>query len=402
MQVTLNRFRFSVILTLITLAGLTGCAVIDTSKDPVNIELSSFDDLDGWDKDNHALALDAFKISCEEDLLKKPSGTGIGPRLSSGRTLAGTALNWQEPCQSAVLLVDREKPVSQKEAKAFFEEWFLPWQVRAGSNREGLFTGYYEPLLIGSRTQQRSYQTPLLNRPDDLVMVQLGEFREDLQGRRIAGRVLNGKLKPFETRAQIEQGLLPEDGFDPIVWIDDPIDAFFLHIQGSGQVVLEDETIIRVGYAGQNGHPYYAIGRELVKRGALSKNDVTLETIQTWLRANPDQMQDVLNTNASYIFFRELEKGPLGAQGVVLTPGRSLAIDYTKLPYGAPIWVETDKPAEGFAPIRRLMVAQDTGGAIRGAVRGDIFWGAGVTAKKLAGEMKAPGEKWILLPKSVQ
>lgn len=395
--------RFLVLFCLVTgLLGLGGCAFVEKADGPVNLKQTSFAELDGWDNDRHEQALAAFKISCEYSMLKKPTYAGIGPRLADGGHLGGTALDWQDPCQSAVLLMEREEPVTTQEAKAFFEEWFFPWQVRGGSGSTGLFTGYYEPQLMGSRYRQRSYQTPLLKRPADLVEVDLGEFRDDLKGRRTAGRVINGRLKPYETRAEIAAGLLPPESFEPIVWIDDPVDAFFLHIQGSGQVVLEDESIVRVGYAGQNGHPYYAIGRELVRRGELEKDEVSLQTIETWLHANPDQMQDVLNTNASYIFFRELERGPLGAQGVVLTPRRSLAIDHTRLPYGAPMWIETEPPAKGYDEVRRLMVTQDTGGAIRGPVRGDVFWGAGVEARHLAGKMKSKGRKWILLPKSVQ
>ena len=232
-------------------------------------------------------------------------------------------------------------------------------------------------------------------------MVHLGRFREDLSGRRIAGRVVDGTLYPYESRAEIEQGQLTSRNFDPIVWVDDPIDAFFLHIQGSGQVVLRDGEIMRVGYAGQNGHPYYAIGRELIRRGALTREAVSLQSIESWLRANPHEMTDVLHLNASYVFFRELpENGPLGAQNVVLTPGRSLAVDHTKLPYGAPVWLEAEPPVNPHPPLARLMIAQDTGGAIRGAVRGDVFWGAGEKARHLAGKMASQGAYWILLPRN--
>lgn len=387
---------------LLTALALSSCMMIDRPEGPLNLQPAEFTDLHRWENDSHRKALTAFRLSCEKDLLQKPAVTAIGPVLPDGRPLGGTALAWHEPCQSAILMLDGGSPVTDDDARRFFEEWFRPWEIRAGRDREGLFTGYFEPQLFGSRQRQRSYQTPLLARPDDLVMVQLGEFRGDLAGRRIAGRVKNGYLKPYESRADIESGKMPAESFKPIVWIDDPVDAFFLHIQGSGQVVLEDESVIRVGYAGQNGHPYYAIGTELLKRGALEKEDVSMQAIEQWLNDNPDQMEEVLNTNASYVFFRELEEGPVGAEGVVLTPGRSLAVDHTRLPYGTPVWLETEPVAPGYSGLRRLMIAQDTGGAIRGTIRGDVYWGAGEKAKFLAGNMKTKGRKWILLPLSVR
>lgn len=383
-------------------AFLTSCAIGERKDAPARLTPASFEGLKGWEGDQHSAALKTFKKSCEKDLLKKAATSPVGPIAEDGWPVGGTAEHWREPCQSAVILIDAPGEPDNMQARAFFEKWFQPWQVSAGTDEEGLFTGYYEPQLMGSRSKQRAYQTPLLARPDDLVMVNLGLFRDDLAGRRIAGRINDSYLRPYETREEIDQGLLPPHAFDPIVWIDDPVSAFFLHIQGSGQVVLEDGTITRVGYAGHNGHPYYAIGRELVKRDILEPEEVSMQAIEHFLKTNPDQMMEILHLNPSYIFFRELEKGPVGAQGVVLTGGRSLAIDYTKLPYGAPIWVDIDPPLEDMTPVRRLMVAQDTGGAINGAVRGDVFWGAGARAEEIAGHMKSEGRKWILLPRSLQ
>lgn len=395
--------RIVSICSLIMLGTLTSCAFVETAKGPIHLTPARFADLEGWSSDDHHETLAAFKISCEKNMLRKAPGTGIGRHLGDGYFLGGTALDWQEPCQSAILLSERETPVTKAEAKEFFEKWFAPWHVLSPTGRNGLFTGYFEPRLVGSRTKQRSYQTPILARPDDLVMVNLGDFRSDFEGRRIAGRVKQGRLYPYEDRAQIENGELPPESFDPIVWVDDPVDAFFLHIQGSGQVVLEDETVVRVGYAGQNGHPYYAIGRELVKRGALRRDNVSLESIQNWLRANPGHLKSVLNTNQSYVFFRELDiAGPIGAEGVPLTPGRSLAIDNTRIPYGVPVWIDTEPPVKEAFRVQRLMVAQDTGGAIKGTVRGDVFWGSGVLARQYAGEMQSEGQKWLLLPKTVE
>ena len=270
--------------------------------------------------------------------------------------------------------------------------------MTAGSNSSGLFTGYYEASLKGSRTRQGPYQTPLRARPDDLVMVQLGEFRDALKGQRIAGRIIDGKLKPYETHEQIVNNHLPSAQDKTLVWVDDAVDAFFLQIQGSGIVDMDDGSVMRVGYAGQNGHPYYAIGRELIARGALNKENVSMQSIRGWLEQNPDQAHEIMFTNKSYVFFRELNgEGPLGGEGVALTPMRSLAIDRSIIPYGMPVWLATDHPKiQG-----RLMVTQDTGGAIRGPVRGDYFWGHGAYAQDNAGEMKASGRYWFLLPKNL-
>lgn len=219
-------------------------------------------------------------------------------------------------------------------------------------------------------------------------MVELGDFRETLKGQRIAGRVVNGNLKPYENRADIEAGKLKDA--KPLVWVDDPVDAFFLHIQGSGRVLLDDGTEMRVGYAAQNGHTYYAVGRELVKRGLMNKDDVSMQSIRAWLEAHPEQAAEFMNLNPSYVFFNELTgEGPLGAQNVALTPGRSMAVDRTRVPYGTPLWLDIAEPAPDVGPIQRLVIAQDTGGAIKGAIRGDYYWGYGPEAEHYAGLMKS-------------
>jgi membrane-bound lytic murein transglycosylase A len=283
-----------------------------------------------------------------------------------------------------------------------------------GVEREGLFTGYYEPELRGSRRRHGPYQTPLYREPGDLIQVDLGAFREDLEGRRIAGRIVGGRLEPYHDRRSIDRGALAGRDLE-LVWVDDPVDAFFLQVQGSGRIVLEDGTVLRVGYDAQNGHPYTAIGRELVERGEMPLEEVSLQSIRRWLEAHPEEAPDLMATNASYVFFRMLGgAGPLGSLGVPLTPGRSVAVDPRFLPLGAPVWLAGSMPALpdevasgpsteptepiGSLPLRRLLVAQDTGGAIRGPVRGDVFWGAGERAEAVAGRMKHPGRLWLLLP----
>jgi membrane-bound lytic murein transglycosylase A len=283
--------------------------------------------------------------------------------------------------------------------QTYFEENFQPYAVMADVEPVGLFTGYYEASLRGSREKKEPYVVPLYVRPDDLVMVDLGAFREELKGQRIAGRVEDGNLKPYETREEIVAGKWPHND-KVVVWVDDPVDAFYVQIQGSGVVTFEDGSTMRIGYAGQNGHPYTAIGKELIVRGALTKENVSMASIRDWLEAHKDQADEIMNTNKSYVFFTELkENGPVGGEGVVLTPGRSLAVDRALMPYGVPLWVDIETPVAGTPDLKRMMIAQDTGGAIRGPVRGDVFWGYGPEAEAMAGPMKSKGRYWVLVPK---
>jgi membrane-bound lytic murein transglycosylase A len=381
-----------ILTSLIFLLFLAACSTPPKETDsdtPLVLKQASFSQLPGWRKDDQYKTILAFKKSCKR-LQKRSPDSYIGSVKNMGQVK-----DWLPAC----VMLENTPPY---QAKAFFEEYFLPWEARAGDEKIGLFTGYYEAALNGSKVKSEKFKYPLRKRPDDLVMVDLGEFREDLKGRRIAGRVINSRLKPFEDRENIQKGALINDDSLALVWVDDPVDAFFLHIQGSGRVNLENGDFLRVGYDGQNGHPYYAIGRELIHRGYLNKENVSMQSIREWLENNPFNAFEVMNTNKSYVFFREIiEEGPIGGEGVALTPGRSLAIDHSKIAYGVPIYVSIDAPVENEESIQRLMVAQDTGGAIRGAVRGDVFWGAGSRAEFLAGNMKSKGSYWLLLPKRV-
>jgi membrane-bound lytic murein transglycosylase A len=381
----ISRFLLPAALLLLSACGTTAP---EKESAPLVLRPASFNDLPGWADDNQTEALAAFRRSCARILKKDPD------QLFGSDKRTGTYGDWQAPCRAAT---------SSTDAKEFFTHWFTPWQATAAGDEEGLFTGYYEASLKGSRTRHGVYQHPLYKYPDDLVMVDLGEFRDSLKGERIAGRVVGGKLKPYEDRAAIEAGKLPDKDRLALVWVDDPIDSFFLHVQGSGRILLDDGTQMRVGYAGQNGHVYYAIGRELIKRGEMEKDNVSMQSIRAWLDAHPSEAEELMNTNKSYVFFQEAkDAGPLGGEGVALTPGRSLAVDRTRIPYGTPLWLVTESPASGEQPFERLMVAQDTGGAIRGPVRGDVFWGYGPRAEELAGVMKARGGYWLLLPRSLR
>lgn len=387
----MKRFLFLSLLML-----LSACAGMGEKpkeeKPPLVLKTAKFSDLPGWGRSPNAFygaAGTAFDKTCAR-VTKADPAKPFGPIQQ-----AGHYGRWQELCKEFATR-DKSNDVPVQE---FFEKNFLPYAVYAGGEQEGLFTGYYEAALRGSLTRDTTYNIPLYTRPDDLVMVDLGQFRDELKGQRIAGRVVEGNLKPYEDRAKIVAGQWPHND-KVLVWVDDAVDAFFVQIQGSGVVQLKDAGVMRIGYAGQNGHVYTAIGKELIARGALTKENVSMQAIRDWLTAHPAEADEIMNINRSYVFFKALEKdGPDGGEGVTLTPGNSLAIDRSLIPYGVPLWLDADYPVAGQPRFQRLMIAQDTGGAIRGPVRGDVFWGYGPYAEQMAGPMKAKGRYWVLLPK---
>lgn len=378
-------------------AGTTlvaACALVAPPPEPLRLGPAGFDSLRGWEEDTQSAALSAFLLSCVK-LLAGADDEEVGPG-----GLAGTVADWRGPCEAAASV----EVGGDDSARAFFERWFVPLRVRGAGSDEGLFTGYYEPRLKGSRQWSARFRVPLYRRPDDLVTVDLGLFREEWEGERLVGRVVDGGLSPYPTRAEIAAGALAGRGLE-LIWVDDPIDAFFLHVQGSGRVELAEGGVMRVGYAESNGRVYVALGRVLVERGAIAAEEVSLDSIRAWLAAHPVEAAEVMAMNPSFVFFRELAgEGPLGAQGVTLTPGRSLAVDRRFLPLGAPLWVDAwapvPEPGAPDRPFRRLMVAQDTGGAIRGPIRGDVFWGAGPEARAVAGRMQHRGAYYLFLPRS--
>ncbi len=287
----------------------------------------------------------------------------------------------------------------------FFESRFVPHQVRnLDGSLSGTVTGYYEPLLRGSRTPGGLFQTPLYRTPGDLLTVDLGSLYPELKNMRLRGRLSGNKVVPYFTRAELEQKGLPPG--TELVWVDNAIDAFFLQVQGSGRVSLDDgKETIRLAYADQNGHPYKSIGRYLIDRGELKLEQASMQGIKAWAAANPHRLQELLNANPSVVFFKEekitdASKGPRGALGVPLTERRSVAIDPQFITLGAPVFLSTTRPNTD-QPMRQLMIAQDTGGAIRNPVRADFFWGFGQEAGELAGKMKQPGQMWLLLPRSL-
>ncbi len=375
-------------LALATLAALAAC---ETRPPEPRLTLvpAEFGDLAGWGDDRQAEGLAAFKRSCAR-IAVLPEDRMIGPAGQEAPTTA-----WRAVCDEALDVADDDAA-----ARAFFERAFTPFAAGDNGEAEGLFTGYYEPELHGSRRPGGRYTVPLHGRPADLVTVDLGLFKAEWRGQRITGRLDGGSLRPYPTRAEIAAGALG-NAQSEIVWVDNPVDAFFLQVQGSGRILLEDGSVLRVGYAAQNGHPYVAIGRELVARGAMAREQVSMQSIRAWLADNPAEAATLMNLNPSYVFFRELDgDGPIGSQGVALTPGRSLAVDRAFLAMGLPVWLDAEDPLDPAARVRRLMVAQDTGGAIRGPVRGDVFWGHGDEAAERAGRMRSRGRYWILMPRA--
>jgi len=353
----------------------------------------AFTDLPGWGEDDTGQVVPALARSCAK-LDALPADRPLDRDLKQ----AGTVADWRAVCAA----LPTGKGAEAAAVRGFFERHFRPYRASGNDDASGLFTGYYEPELKGSRRQGGRFIVPLYGVPADLVQIDLGQFAPDLKGRSIAGRVEQGRLRPYPDRSLIETAYLKGKGLE-ILWVDDPVDAFFLQVQGSGRVVLPDGGAVRVAFAGHNGHGFVPIGRLLIESGKIPREKMSMQAIRDWLRANPAEAAGLMRRNPRYVFFRELAganaaDGPLGAQGVALTPGRSLAVDRRFVPLGVPLWLDTTAP-DG-APLRRVMVAQDIGGAIQGPVRGDIFFGAGEAALEQAGRMRSPGAYYLLLPRA--
>ncbi len=308
-----------------------------------------------------------------------------------------TRQHWQDICSRAAA-IDKNDNAAQH---TFYREWFVPYQVfNPDGTDEGMITGYYEPLLKGSRVRTERFRYPLYGAPDDLLEVDLGDAYPQLKGVRLRGRLDGKRVVPYYSRAEIDAGVPTLKG-RALFWLDNPVELFFLHIQGSGRIELPDGSRVKVGYAEQNGYPYVPIGKKLVESGAMRLEDVTMQRIKEWAERNPKKLTALLEQDPSYVFFRELPDSlpaPVGALGVPLTNEYSMAVDPHTIPLGAPVFLSCTLPNSA-APLNRLMLAQDTGGAIRGAVRADFFWGFGDNAAAMAGRMKQQGRLWVLFPK---
>ncbi len=331
-----------------------------------------FAGLQGWAEDDHAAALNALAEVCAKVSSREPAAALGGPK-TDGAPVAGYAGDWAQICGAWP-----RNPGDRAAARAFFEHWFQPVRFEAAPNDEALFTGYYEPELRGSLTPVGNFQFPLYRRPDDLI---------------------DGVA--YHARQTIDAGALKGRGLE-LVFVDDPVDLFFLHIQGSGRVKLQDGRVMRFGYAGKNGHAYKSIGRVLADRGEMKLGETSADGIKAWARANPQKMWELFAQNPSYVFFTPKDdlsphQGPVGSFGTPLPTMRAIAVDQSVYGLGLPIWIETDSPA---GPLRRLMIALDTGGAIKGAQRADIFFGSGEEPGRLAGSTKDYGRMTALIPKA--
>lgn len=360
-------------------AGCPVCPQPEAPKPPAvkPMQAAAWADLPGWTMADPAPAFAAFLASC---------------RVLEKRDL------WQPVC-AAARTADAKAPAA---LRTWFETWLRPWaMVNPDGSRTGLITGYYEPILQGSRKKSRQYPYPVFGPPDDLITVDLASLYPELKNLRLRGRLEGNKLVPYYDRAEWQK---QESKRSPkaIAWVADAIDLFFMQIQGSGQIELADGSRIRLGYADQNGHPYRSIGRWLIDQNELASDEASMQGIKHWVQANPQRLDEVLNKNPSLVFFRELPmtgSGPLGAMGLPLMPQYSLAVDPRYVPLGAPVWLDTTEPNSEQA-LTRIMLAQDTGGAIRGAVRADFYWGSGPDAGSLAGKMRQSGRLWVLLPQA--
>jgi len=336
-------------------------------------------DLPAWEEDDPVPVFEAFLASCAT-LEKRPL--------------------WKSTCAAARQVEGRDPVV----LRTWFEARFRPWAMtNPDGSREGLITGYYEPVLKGSRKKKAPYVTPVFGPPEDMIVVELADLYPELKHLRLRGRLEGRKLVPYLSRADWAQEESKRSQ-EALLWVDDAIDYFFMQIQGSGQIAFDDGSRVRLNYADQNGHPYRSIGKWLVDQGELKIEQASMAGIKAWAKANPRRLQEMLNANPSLVFFRELPaegSGPQGALGVPLTPARSIAIDPRHLTLGAPVFLATTYPNDS-RPLRRLMLAQDTGGAIRGVVRADFYWGSGAEAGAQAGKMRQQGRLWQLLPRDYQ
>lgn len=380
-----------------------------SSVDNLVLSQTRFSKLEGWNNDNLLEAFNAFKHSCKK-IVNQPDEISMGGKLVSAigiEPLAGIVGDWKYICKDALSADIQDNNLS----KLFFQKWFLPFAISNGKTDStffrgddlGLFTGYYEPLVKGSMIKNYQYNEPLHEFPKHYIKVDLTNFFPKSNDKYIIGKINNGNLIPADTRKQIYEGAL-ENKANVLVWLKSPIDSFFLHIQGSGVIELSNGSYVRVGYAGNNGYKYYPIGKKLIELGHISKEKMSMQEIRKWLKLNPKKMNNLFNINKRYIFFKEIKSGfPLGSFGVPLTPGRSLAIDKRWIAMGVPVWLsaaQTKDYSKDFN-FNRLMITQDTGSAIKGIVRGDIFYGNGKLASDLAGRTNHLGRYYILLPRKL-
>ena len=361
---------------------------------------------------------DCSKIKTEKEelakipdygLLKKSDWSAIESSLESDNLMPAwtawlrscSALKQKDAWKKVCDIADDIKEPSDENIQNYFKKYFNVYlATNMDGSETGMITGYYEPVLKGSKVKTSHYKVPLYTTPKDLITVDLGEVYPELKSKRLRGKLVGNKLVPYLSRADIDSQGAPLAG-NEIVWVEDPVEAFFLEIQGSGIIHFDNGDIMQIGYADQNGYPFKAIGSALIQKKEITMAEASMEGIKSWAKKNISKLREFLNMNASYVFFRKLPNdlpGPIGALGVSIEAERSVAIDPKFIPLGAPIFLSTTQPNTS-DPLERLMVAQDTGGAIRGGVRADFYWGSGDEAGRKAGAMKQQGKIWALLPK---
>ncbi len=364
--------------------------------DTLTLTKKVFKDLPAWNDDKHAEAVPSFLRSCEKlNALKDNDAVGHDGH-------GGIAKQWRSACKAAA----KVKAGDDAAAKTFFEAEFVPWQAAGKAGPDGKMTGYFVQEMKGSRKKAGKYQTPVYARPKDLVMVDLSKHIKDSHGRRVWGRLTDkGDLEPYFTRKEIREGALDGKKLE-IMYVDEPIDLMFAHIEGSAKAKMDDGSVIWLDFAGKNGRSYAGLGGVIKAMGGLSTpGSGTMQGIRKWLADNRTKWNEVTDQVASFVFFEEAkQQGAMGSQMVVLTARRSMAIDRAFIGQGTPIWVDTRAPVAGTTqvnPWRQLLIAQDTGGGILGAVRGDIYWGDDAAAGDIGGRMGGKGRYWLLLPKGV-
>ena len=376
---------------------LSGCVAPSSEQPALTLRPVAYDSLPGWRQDDVSILLPTLLRQCRHlELL--PADTRLGG-AGEARTAGGKAGDWIAFCQAIRWVPAGDDQAARKAVAA----WLQPYLVSDHDDDTAHFTGYFEPVVSGSLFRDAAHAVPVYRRPDDLVT------RRAVSGETLTGRLLDGRLVPYWTRAQIDQGALAGREL-AICWLSSPTDLFVLQVQGSGRVRLQSGQILRVGYAGRNGADYVPIGRLLVQDGQMSGDTVSMQSIRDWLLAHPEQARGLLERNPSYVFFRvldtlRLDQGPIGALGLPLLPRRSIAVDPAFLPLGAPVWVDTvapsaDEPsADDGERLRRLMLAQDTGAGIDGPTHADIFFGWGDESARQAGIMHKTGRMVVLLPR---
>jgi membrane-bound lytic murein transglycosylase A len=389
----------AVVIGSLAAIGLGAMTPVAAEMSPLKIPNSQLEplawsDLGGWSDDDHVAAFHTFMDSCKAILPRSAPAREAGPMFNA----------LQQVCRRA-----RSYAASSEEkAREFFETNFRPVRIATLGEAAGFVTGYYEPIVEGSRTWSQEFQVPLYRKPSNLIPGGRRRVTDGFPNKGTVGRKFGRKkIVPYYDRGEIEEGVLTGRNLE-ICWLKDPIDLLFIQIQGSARIRMEDGSIVRVNYAAHNGYPYQPVGRYLIENGTIPREEMSMDRIRKWMEENPDDAKEIRRKNRSYVFFREVPlsgtEEPKGAQGVSLTPGRSIAVDKALHIYGTPFYIEADLPIDSGQPttkFRRLMVGQDTGSAIVGPARADLYFGAGQQAGTVAGRIRHPGRFAMLVPREL-